>query len=202
MKITIDETTCKKKKLSVPEMLLLMAVRLSPRYSETLQSLMDKQAVTGSPGELAVTQHWSSVADEILSDSTGLVDDMHWLSQLAKEFAQTFPIGKMQGTPYYYRCNNKELALRFKRFFASHPEYKPSENMRQRIINAAERYNREMDFDPRYRTLSKYFISKVKQVPDDEGIIHNEEVSQLASYLENENQDTADNGDWLVKSRN
>lgn len=202
MKIVLDETICKKQKLDLPQVLLLLAVRMSPKFSETLQTLVDKQALVKDFGEFVITQHWNDVVDEIIADSAGLIDDEQWLSSLAREFAQTFPQGKMPGTPYYYRCNNRELALKFKRFFMSHPEYKPSEQMKERIINAAKRYNREMDFDPKYRTLSKYFISKVKPVTDDEGITHNEEVSQLATYLENEGQEDSNNDDWLVQSFN
>jgi len=126
-----------------------------------------------------------------------------WYKNLAKEFAQTFPQGKMPGTAYYYRCNTNELVNKFKKFFLSHPEYKPSEEMGERIVDAAKRYNREMDFNPRYRTLSKYFISKMKPVMDEEGIVRNEEVSQLASYLENKDEDNSPvSGNWLFNPKN
>lgn len=202
MKLILDEKICNKKKLDLQEVLLLLSIRTSEKFSEVLKGLEEKKAIVKEFGEYVITQHYNDVVDEIIADSSGFIDDEEWLTSLAKDFAQTFPKGKMPNSPYYYRCNTRELVLKFKRFFLLHPEYKPSEQIKERIIDAAKRYNREMDFDPKYRTLSKYFISKIKQVLDEEGIVHNEEVSQLATYLENEGQEESETQDWLVHSMN
>jgi len=203
MKLDLTPKLLTKHKLTLPQLFLLLSIR-EEKLSATLDELLQRQAIVKEKDGYFITQHFNDIVDELMSDATGLIDDEEWLESLAKDFAKTFPQGKMPGTPYYYRCNTHELVLKFKKFFISHPEYKPSEQMKRRIIEASKRYNLEMDnTNPRYRTLSKYFISKLKPVTDEEGVTHNEEVSQLASYLENEGQEDVTSSDgWPVSSRN
>lgn len=201
MKFEIDESVCRKKHLSLPQVLILLAVRMDD-YSSNLQDLYDKKAIIQEFGKPVITQPWSDKVDEILCDSTQIVDMEKWYEALAKDFAKTFPQGKMANTPYYYRCNTRELVLKFKKFFSLYPEYTPSEEMKERIIKASKRYNLEKDRDPRYRVLSKYFILKNKMVSDEDGSNHIEEVSPLASYLENEGQEEVEQDDWLFNTRN
>jgi len=203
MKITIDEKQCERHKLSPPQLLFALACRMSKDPTEDLNDLLAREIMIESGKGLLITQHWSDIIDEIMLNSTDIGDREDWFTKLAKDFAATFPQGKMPGTAYYYRCNTREVSLKLKKFFATHPEYKPSEQMRRRIIDAGVRYNREMDLDPHYRVLAKYFISKIKTVTDSEGVSHNEEVSHLASYLENEGQEnSAPQADWTARMSN
>lgn len=203
MKFTIDEKLCAKHHLTLAQMLFLLSVR-TDSLPGVIDELVSRQAIVNDGvNSYVITQHWNDVVDEILADSTGLASDEEWFESLAKDFAKTFPQGKMPGTAYYYRCNTRELVLKLKKFFAVHTEYRPSEKMRRRIIDAGVRYNREMDMNPHYRVLAKYFISKLKPVTDEDGLTHNEETSQLASYLENEGQDEeSQSSDWFTLSRN
>jgi len=203
MKIIIDPKICGKCKLTVPQVLFLLALRQS-KLSDVIDDLVDRQVIVNhGVHDYAITQRWNDVVDELLADSANLATDEEWLTSLAKDFAKTFPQGKMPGTPYYYRCNTRELTLKFKKFFVLHPEYKPSEDLKERIIDAAKRYNLEKDRDPKYRVLSKYFILKNKTVMDEDGSAHFEETSPLADYLENEGQeDVTPSDDWLSLSRN
>lgn len=201
MKFEIDEKECKKQHLSVQQVLLLLAIRMD-NFKEALQDLFDKEAIVKEFGQTIIIQRWNDIVDEIICNSTEIEDMEEWYKSLAKEFAQTFPQGKMPGTAFYYRCNNKELVLKLKKFFLRYPEYKPSEETRQRIIEAARRYNLEKDRDPKYRVLSKYFILKSKPVMDEDGIVHNEITSPLATYLENEGQEMDNTDDWVLNARN
>jgi len=203
MKFIIDEKLPTKHHLTLAQLFLLLSIR-SDSLAGTIDELVDRQAIAKTDtGNYLITQHWNDVVDEILADSSGLATDEEWLVSLAKDFAKTFPTGKMPGTTYYYRCNTRELALRFKKFFALHPEYKPSDKLRKHIIDAAVRYNLEKDRDPRYRVLSKYFILKNKLVTDEDGSGHFEETSPLADYLENEGQENpSSSDDWLTFQRN
>lgn len=203
MKFTIDEKLCTKYHLTLGQLLLLLSIR-ADKLSGVIDELVDRQVIVNEGvNNYVITQHWNDIVDEILADSSGLASDEEWLTGLAKDFAKAFPQGKMPNTPYYYRCNTRELVLKFKKFFALHPEYKPSDKLKQRIVDAAVRYNLEKDRDPRYRVLSKYFILKNKPVMDEDGTSHIEEVSPLADYLENEGQENpASSDDWLLSSRN
>lgn len=201
MKLSIDEKLCTKHRLTLAQLLLLLSIR-ADSLASVVDELENREAVVKNGSSYEITQHWNDIVDEILADSAGLANDDEWLSSLAKDFAKEFPQGKMPGTAYYYRCNNRELVLKFKKFFTLHPEYKPSEDLKKRIVNAAKRYNLEKDRDPRYRVLSKYFILKNKMVTDEDGSTHVEEVSPLASYLENEGQEVENTSDWLFTTRN
>lgn len=201
MKISIDEKLCKQNKLSIPQLLFILAVKSSSNILSEIKDLSDKEALVEQNDEWYITPHWADVVDEILLNSTEIADYEEWYKQLAKDLAQTFPQGKMPGTAYYYKCNNKEITLKLKKFFSVHTEYKPSKEMAERIIEAGKRYNRDMDLNPRYRVLAKYFVIKNKAIVDEDGSCHPEEQSLLASYLENEGEDSPAD-DWLITSRN
>lgn len=199
MRITIDDKLCTKYKLTLPQALVLVSSYLED-LAPTLGEIESKLAFTGN--SKALTEQWKGIMEGFLSEATNTIEDEEWLSDIAKRLAQTFPQGKMPGTAFYYRCNNKELSNKIKKFFIAHPEYKPTDEMAERIIKAADRYNKDMDRDPQYRVLAKYFISKLKPVTGEDGITHNEETSILATYLENEGQEDSNNDDWLVQSFN
>lgn len=208
MNVQIDEKQCKKLNLTVSQLLILLSIKYSENFKDEFNSLLNKEAINsklGFKGVYTINDKWNTIIDKILNKSVEIQDLEQWYSDVAKELSLTFPQGKMPNTAYYYRGNNKEISLKLKRFFKTHLEYKPSEEMAKRIINAATRYNKEMDLNPHYRVLAKYFISKAKTITDDEGIGHNEEVSLLATYLENEptaESEIIENGDWLNTLKN
>lgn len=204
MNFTIDEKLCIEKKLSISELLFALAIKHSENPTRDLEDMAQRNIIVDKNGKEALSPQWNDIVDEILLKSTNTKNDDAWYIQLAKDFAKTFPTGKMNGTAYYYRCNTKELVLKLRKFFSSHPEYTPSKEMAERIIEAGRKYNLEMDGHPRYRVLAKYFISKMKAVTDENGMVHNEEISQLASYLENEGKENPmeTSEEWLVTQRN
>lgn len=204
MKLNINEKLCKEQKLTIPQLLFAMAVKSSVKgFDKEMQEMFDREIVVSRDNSLYLTPHWADIVDEILLNSTEIADYEEWYNTLAKNLAKTFPQGKMPGTAYYYKCNTKEIVLKLKKFFASHTEYKPSEQLAERIVEAGKKYNRDMDLNPRYRVLAKYFVLKNKAVVDEDGYCHPEEQSILASYLENEGDEgVATDDNWLVNSRN
>lgn len=205
MELKINETICRKNHLTPQQTLFALALRQIDK--QDIQELVDKQVLIvkqsdNNVPEYVVSHQWNDILDEIICNVNNNAGTDEWYEELAKEVAKTFPKGKMQGTAFYYRCNTKELMNKLKKFIAAHKEYKPSEELKERIIDAATRYNREMDYNPHYRVLAKYFISKMKPVADEDGIVHNEEVSMLASYLENENQEENINNNWFFNVNN
>lgn len=203
MKIDIDETVCKKHGLTIEQVLLLLAVKQSKDFKETRQVLYNKNLLTNSYYNAQITEKGIQYLDDILSTSSEITNYEEWITGVSQSLIKTFPQGKIPGSAYYYRCNIKEVVNKLKRFFVKHPEYKPSIEIGNRIIEAGKRYNLEKDKDPRYRVTVKYFISKLKPIADEDGIVHNEETSLLASYLENENQEnTVPKEDWMLNFKN
>ena len=201
MKITIDDKVCQKHGLTLEEVLLLLSYRMSKDHTMTVASLEDREIVVynGEEDDFLVTHRWSDVLDEILCDSSGGIDDEKRLAELAKKIRECFPEGKMPGTAYYYRCNNREIILKLKKFFLQYGNY-PDD----KIIDATKRFVASYQGNYRFLPLAKYFISKNKTITDEDGTNHITEVSPLATYLENEGEEGEANNsdDWLMSSRN
>lgn len=198
MKIVIDEKICKKHHLSVTEVLVSLGIRSSEDVNETLNELEEKQVLVYKDDNYMVTQPWSDILDEILCDSCSGEDNEERLTELAKKMRECFPEGKMPGTAYYYRCNVREVVLKLKKFFLQYGNYSDD-----KIIDATKRFIEAYNGNYRYLPLIKYFISKNKTVTDEDGTSHIQEVSELASYLENKETETkATSDDWLMSARN
>jgi hypothetical protein len=130
--------------------------------------------------------------------STQKKDEEKRLLNLAEKLRKCFPEGKMPGTAYYYRCNNREVFLKLKKFFTQYGDYTDEE-----IVDATKRFVASYQGNYRYLPLAKYFISKNKTITDEDGKNHITEVSLLATYLENKEEgDINNSGDWLMSSRN
>lgn len=199
----IDENLCKKEGLRLPQLLLGLSVKLSKDYEGLMEEMLERKMLLHDGEKLTVSEHWGNVMEELMSQATTTMDLDEWYLDLAERFSKKFPQGKMPGTAYYYRGNKKELIQKFKKFFEAHKEYGITEETKEKILDAAERYNMEMGKTPKYRQLAKYFISKVKTVPDEDGSYHNEEISELASYLENkESENEIPSENWFLTARN
>lgn len=202
MKISIDDKVCLKHGLTLEEVLIILSLRNSSSdYNEDVSNLIARDIIVIHNGDYKVTQHWSDIVDEILCDSTDEHDEGNLLN-LAKQMRECFPAGKMVGTPYYYRCNNKEVINKLKKFFIQYGDYSNED-----IIKATKKFVSSFKGDYRFMPLIKYFISKNKTVYDENGEGHIQEVSELASYLENmDNEEdipeVSSSDDWLVSARN
>ena len=110
-----------------------------------------------------------------------------------------FPEGKMPGTPYYYRCNRREIILKLKKFFSQYGNYKDED-----IIDATKRFIASFNGNYKFLPLIKYFIMKNKTVADEDGANHIVECSPLADYLENKEDDNVvtASDEWLMNTRN
>lgn len=204
MELKISEKLIRSNKLTITEILLVIASRYGDIQGETIELQKREVLTKNSDGKLVLSPSWEQALDEILEGSSIKVGEEQWWLDFAKEFVDTFPSSKMPATGYYYRGSKMEIAKRLQKFFNTHTEYKPTDEMRAKVVDAAKRYNQEMDFRPKYRALAKYFISKEKTIVGEDGMGHVEEVSQLASYLENDNKQgpPIEGMDWMSTLKN
>ena len=72
MKITIDEKVCLKHKMTPQEVLIALAVRAGG-FESSIENMVAREILVDDKTYL-VTQHWSDVLDEIISDSSGKVE--------------------------------------------------------------------------------------------------------------------------------
>jgi len=202
MQLSIDERQCSKYHLSPQQLLVALAVRSTEDFKALWKDLLQREVIVKHDGQWMITQRWNDRVDDILMESTGKTESEDRLTELAKKMRKEYPDGKIPGTSYYYRCNVGEVASKLKRFFLKYGNYSDDE-----IIAATRRFVNDKKGDV-YFPLLKYFIWKQKTVRDEWGVGHVEEVSTLATYLENSQQEgekegkaTNDNS-WLFSSRN
>lgn len=199
MKITIDENVCLKHNLTLEEALVALAVKNSRHIEDVFGNLENRMVLKCVGNDYKITQHWNDVMDEIIADSQKEVDDEQRLEELAQKVRECYPAGKMPGTPYYYRCNKREVILKLKKFLTLYGDY-PDD----KIVEATKRYVASFNGNYRYLPLVKYFIMKNKVVQDEDGTGHFVEYSPLADYLENKNDDNlvTASDEWLLTVRN
>lgn len=198
MKITLDEKTCLKNKLTLQEALIATAVSMG-NYKSVFDNMINRH-ILGIMGQ-SVDSKWKDIIKNLID-----AEDARF-ETLAIKVQECFPKQKMMyangtASPFYFRCNKTEIKNKLKKFLTIYGEVADED-----IIDATKRY--VASYAPKgYRgmRLAKYFIMKDdrKLMADDE--VHVEEISDLATFLENKTEDTpsdiVDGDDWLMNSRN
>jgi len=199
MKIILDEKACLKKKLTLQEALIAAAVSMG-NFKGTFDNLINRQ-VLGITGQ-SINSEWENIIKGLIGS-----DDDERLAALAVKVQECFPKQKMvnnygQESPFYFRCNKTEIKNKLKKFLEVYGEVSDED-----IIDATKRYvNSYAPKGYRGMRLAKYFILKDdrKLSADDE--VHVEQLSDLATFLENKTEEKAedivDGDDWLMNSRN
>ena len=207
MKITLDEKVCLKHKLTLQEALIALAVRAGST-NEAVKNLLAREVLVKRNGEFLITQHWNDVVDEILCDSSnnGLDLSDERLLALAVKVQECFPKMKMryasgQESPFYFRCNKTEIKNKLKKFLTLYGETTDED-----IIDAAKRYVATYESKGYLgMRLAKYFIMKDDRKLGADEEVHVEQLSDLATFLENkgsEEEEPANDDDWLLNSGN
>lgn len=197
MKLTIDEDSCKKVNLSLPEVLMILLVRTEVDISELIkdmkarQILVEEHSLLGS--SLLVTQRWNDLCDKALLSGDKEVPKEDRLTKLARELMDIFPEGRKEGTSQYWRGNIRDVTLKLQKFFKLYGNKYSDEQ----IISATKRYVESYNGQYQYMRVLKYFICKNERKEDSEGIGYIEEVSDLAAYIENESHDKNLKDDWI-----
>lgn len=198
MKITLDEKTCLKHKFTLQEALIATAVSMG-NYKSVFDNMINRH-VLGIMGQ-SVDSKWKDTIKNLID-----TEDKRF-EALAIKVQECFPKQKMiypngSISPFYFRCNKGEIKNKLKKFIEIYGDVTDED-----IIDATKRY--VASYAPKgYRgmRLAKYFIIKddKKLSADDE--VHVEQLSDLATFLENKTEDTpsdiVDGDDWLMNSRN
>lgn len=198
MKITLDEKTCLKNKLTLQEALIATAISMG-NYKSVFDNMINRH-VLGIMGQ-SIDSKWKDTIKNLINSEDARFE------ALAIKVQECFPKQKMINpngltSPFYFRCNKGEIKNKLKKFIEVYGEVSDED-----IIDATKRY--VASYAPKgYRgmRLAKYFIIKDdrKLSADDE--VHVEQLSDLATFLENKTEDTpsdiVDGDDWLMNSRN
>lgn len=197
MKITIDEDACKKVKLSLPEVLMITLVKTGVNIETLLKQMKEKQILveehTLLGTNLLVTQRWSDLSDKALLSADKSVPDNKRLENLARALMEVFPAGKKEGTSQYWKGNLRDNTLRLAKFFKLYGDKYTDEQM----IEAAKNYVSSHNGKYQYMRVLKYFIWKDARKVNSEGEGYIEEVSDLAAFIENANEEKNLKDDWM-----
>lgn len=182
MRISIDESICKKYNMTLPEVLGMLLVKTGESQT-VFQQMLEKQMIVtdGIFKQLMVTQRWDDVMSNILLDSDSDKQSDDRLDILATALMEIFPKQKKVGTSHYFRGNRKDVILRLKKFFKLYGDRFSDEQ----ILDAAKRYVESFNGNYQYMRVLKYFLWKDEKKVNTEGEIYIDESSDLATLIEN-----------------
>ena len=184
MKITIDEDICKKYKMTVSEVLMILLIKFETNILELGEQMMATEMIVPHDiidGNYLVTQRWNDVVENIILDSDKYKQPIDRLDQLVTQLQKIFPEGKKEGTSQYWRGNKREISLRLKKFFKLYDNTYTDDQ----ILTAAKNYVESFNGRYNYMRVLKYFIWKDEKKMTEDEKIQIIEVSDLANYIEN-----------------
>ena len=194
MNYVINEDICKKKGMDLPSLLAVLLVKTGVNITELFNDLVNKEVLVKdmfSEGFL-VTQRWDSTCSDILLSADTSVPSDERLLPLVDTLMSIFPSGKKEGTSLYWKGNRKDNKERLQKFFKLYGNKYSDEQ----IIHAAKKYVESFNGQYIYMRALKYFIWKDEKKMGGDGRKYIEEVSDLASYIENAGQEDDLKRDW------
>ena len=196
MIITIDEDVCKTWGLSFSEVLAIVLVKTGKDIPILFVNLEDKKALVKDIfNKYLVTQGYDERVSNILLDSEKDRQPQDKIELLAKQMMELFPALKKAGSSQYFRGNKKDITLRLKKFFKLYG----NKFSNDQIIIATKKYVESFNGNYTYMRVLKYFIWKDEKRIDSDGIGYIDEVSDLASYIENDGKEF--NNEWAANIR-
>lgn len=194
MNYVINEDICKKKGMDLPSLLAVLLVKTGVNITELFNDLVNKEVLVRdmfSEGFL-VTQRWDSVCSDILLSADKSIPSDERLLPLVDALMAIFPSGKKEGTTLYWKGNRKDNKERLQKFFKLYGNKYSDEQ----ILHATKKYVESFNGQYTYMRALKYFIWKDEKKTGSDGKQYIEEVSDLASYIENADQENIVSGDW------
>ena len=194
MNYIINEDICKEKGMDLPSLLAVLLVKTGVNITELFNNLINKGILVkdiSSDGFL-VTQNWDSICSDILLSADKTVPSEDQLLPLVNSLMEIFPSGKKEGTTIYWKGNKKDNRERLQKFFKLYGNKYSNEQ----ILEAAKKYVESFNGQYTYMRALKYFIWKDEKKIGSDGKRYIEEVSDLASYIENAGQEESLNSDW------
>lgn len=180
--IHITDKLLDKVGLTLEELLFLILIDLNTNGDVITASLVEKGYLSK---EGFLTVEGEIALGDILNLTKTEPSSEERLDNLTTNLMETFPKGKREGTPYYWRGNRREIKDKLKKFFV----YFGDAYTDTQILDAARKYVASFNGDYRYMRLLKYFIWK-NDIKRDGEISSIEQVSELASYIENAGQES------------
>lgn len=185
--IHINDALLEKYSLTLEEALFLILCDL-PVTQDMIESLQERGLLI----EESLSPEGESFVADLLNDTKRFPSSDARIERLAERLMEVFPKGKKEGTPYYWKGNKKEIKDKLKKFFV----YFGNSYTDDQIVQAARMYVASFNGDYRFMRLLKYFIWK-NDIKKDAESASVEQVSELASYIENSGQESSLGNNWM-----
>lgn len=197
MTITINDEVCKQYGLTLPEVLAITLVKTGVDIPNLYTGLEDKKALVRNSIGLGylVTLGYAERVDGVLLDSDTTREPQDRIELLATQMMELFPAMKKAGSSQYFRGNRKDITLRLKKFFKLYGNKFSNEQ----LLAATDKYVKSFNGNYTYMRVLKYFIWKDEKKLDSDGVGYIDEVSDLASYIENNGVEF--NTEWAANIR-
>lgn len=196
MTITIDEEVCKNWGLTMPEVLAIVLVKTGADIPMLFANLEDKKALVKDIfNKYLVTLGYDERVASVLLDSDKDRQPQDRIELLAGQMMELFPALKKAGSSQYFRGNKKDITLRLKKFFKLYG----NKFSNDQILDATKKYVESFNGNYTYMRVLKYFIWKDEKRVNSDGEGYVDEVSDLASYIENDGKEF--NKEWTANIR-
>lgn len=152
-----------------------------------------------NPSSYNIDNQGLELIDDIIGNSGDKPISDDDFESLAEELKELYPKGKKPGTIYMWRDSTKIIANKLKvlvkKYNLAGKRDKKGNLIftKENVLDATRRYIASFNGDYTYMQLLKYFILK-------KDLTKEEEISQLLSYLENEDDNTPNNS-WMDNVR-
>lgn len=197
MKVTINDIICEELNVTKEEILVLGAIQYGTQ--EIYDKLIAEGYITSINSSLfeidkkyAITNKGINLFSDVILLSDKDINNKNMndrILSLVTAMQSIYPEGK-NFNGQYWRGNKTDIKKKLQSFFKKYEKYTD-----EQILQATRLYVQSFNGNYKFMRILKYFIWKDEKKVDSEGKGYIEEVSDLASWIENGGSEVNGN-DW------
>ena len=196
MKYVISTKALRDRGIKEEEALAVLLLTACDNISELFERLIKKGYIRRTEGIFGqgfeINETFLNKVQAALLSKDPDVPEEDKLDTLASQLMEIFPHGKKEGTTSYWRGNRKEIRERLQKFFKLYGNKYTDEQ----ILKATQDYVSSFNGNYSYMRVLKYFILKDERKSDEEGKLIVQQVSDLATFIENAEDLDPVRNDW------
>ena len=202
MRYVISTKALKDKNLKEEEVLVVLLIRVCDDIPGLLERLSNKGYIKKNDdlfgkGYQINETFLDRVRAALLSNDPDVPKE-DVLDNLASKLMELYPRRKKAGTTSYWRGNKKEIREKLQKFYKLYGNKFTDEQ----IIEATRKYVASFNGNYSYMRVLKYFIIKDEKTENSEGRCSINQVSDLATLIENAGQENGSlDNDWSAELR-
>lgn len=202
MRYVISTKALKDKNLKEEEVLVVLLIRVCDDIPGLLERLSNKGYIKKNDDLFGkgyqINETFLDRVRAALLSSDPDVPKEDVLDNLASKLMELYPRGKKAGTTSYWRGNKKEIREKLQKFYKLYGNKFTDEQ----IIEATRKYVASFNGNYSYMRVLKYFIIKDEKTENSEGRYSINQVSDLATLIENAGQENGSlDNDWSAELR-